>query len=934
MPNLDFSLTEASTKIILQTSDHAQEFKQADLVHKREFELLIKLIDDALKLAKAFPEKKHLHNTITLLGTRGSGKTSFLLSVIKWIDDEKNVDLSPVQVLEIIDPTLIEEKGHVFLNVISLIADLVDKKLDKKECDPHEDKPLKYSRKEWRSSLNKLAAGLPSIDGIGTVTSDSWQDPEFVMDIGLKAVAASQKLSKNFNEFLKISLNILEKKAFLLIFDDIDVDASKGWAVLETIRKYFTGSQLITLISGDLELYTTVVRQKKWKNFGAEILKYEGTEQKKDGLKEFESLTTKLTAQYMLKIMQPKYRIHLSSLMQRKLTRNRLDIMVAKNEHSDSIDLETAYYTIFRNYGIVNSITQEVYRTFILSRPLRTQIQLLTLLHEQADGNVVDNNALADIFLTDLLEQRVDINFAANTPKFLLSAVLELLLKNRVLEDLYQLLPTSINENVNASLFSLSLMLSNTARGENRFVIFDYFIKIAYLRNLMTVIPYPEKRKSENSFRPNIKDLTEKVSILNDGVLRDTTGRIQTYLYGVLELEGNVGDINPFFIQLKGLETFAKRGYTDRIDVVFSNASVSKAERILGNIPCFIGSFGFKNASRIGYSFYLLLGAIGDIVKAYETDFKYLPNNTKSGMMQLLKDLSQLRSYPIISFSKVQSDGAPQGDVLQVEALIQDNLEDQSDQELADAIIKWLESYKSFSAASHLLGKITTRFFYAMKNIVEVGTSDVLLGAFLHRQVVSFMNSVLIEETKERLPEVSSQLNLNNTNTDDGIFINNIRMLINNDRENPFKDLIFSKWILSCPLFYGYLQKDLVIRLDDLIRRFFGSHEVELDYTKFSVFTLLNQVSIRSHGEQSNEGSITIVQGTPRLLKTPAAVVERLISANIPFEWFKDTDDRSQARERNSNIREYVSSIFGNDKLTSQRVRKFRTFLKTRNVKW
>ncbi|MHA4740317.1 hypothetical protein [Dyadobacter sp. MSC1_007] len=242
---------ELVTKIILKSSDHAKQFEPGNLVHHIEFGHTIKHIQNALRLAIEDPEKEYLHNTITILGTRGSGKTSFLLSIKKWIekngkDFQNGIDLSQIQVLDIIDPTLIEEKGHVFLNVISLVMDLVEERLNKQDCYPTNDTKSLHTRKEWRELLNKLAAGLPSIDGIGNYNGDSWQDPEFVMDNGLKAVSASQKLLKNFNTFLQKSLDIIEKKAFLLIFDDIDVDSSKGWVVLETIRKYFTGTKLIT----------------------------------------------------------------------------------------------------------------------------------------------------------------------------------------------------------------------------------------------------------------------------------------------------------------------------------------------------------------------------------------------------------------------------------------------------------------------------------------------------------------------------------------------------------------------------------------------------------------------------------------------------------------------------------------------------------------
>jgi GTPase SAR1 family protein len=932
------------TTIILNQSDHAKNFDTKYLVHKNEFDVLIGFINRALRLAENEPEKEYLHNTITLLGTRGSGKTSFLLSVLEWIkkekkDETRHIDLSSVQVLEIIDPTLIEEKGHVFLNVISLIAGLVERELDKEECNSNNDRKSP-TRKVWRASLNELAAGLPSIDGVGSHTDDGWQDPEFIMDVGLKAVAASQNLFKNFNKFLELSLNALGKKAFLLIFDDIDVDASKGWAVLETIRKYFTGSRLITLISGDLELYTTVVRQKKWQNFGKEILKYEGTHADKESrLGEFAKLVTKLTGQYMLKIMQPQYRVHLNTLLHRRITRKRLDIQIAFDDKSDGIGLEDLYRIILADYGIVNKVEFEAFTTFILSQPLRSQIQFLHLFSfrygQREERNPIDNNALADVFLSDLLDQKVDISIAANTPKYLASVILSLLLDKQNLEDLYQLQPTTTNESLNASLYTLSLLLANTIQN-NRFVIFDFIIKIGYLRNLMTLLPYRNDNSLDDKQRPSIEDLCSRTGVLHDGILRDVTGKILTYLYGTLELENNVNDITPFFIQLKALKSLSRQRHTDRIDAVFAQQNVNKAQKILGYIPCFAGTFNYKNESRVGYSFYLLLAAIGEIVKEYETILKESGESEEMMLLkQLLKELSQLRNYPIIGFVKKQIDTTIRVTIDEEDSLEDhDNSDDKTDDHLAYAILKWLRLSGSITAASHLLGKITTRFFYAMNNIAEAVTKNITLDELFHRQVIAFMNAVLVEDIRGNLEGRSSRLNINNTNTDDSVFINNLKAMVGPRGRYRSDTLGFSKWMLSCPLLLAYLRIDKNRELMELLNRYSRIDDEGYGQSQYAISHLLHLVGIRSQENRDNEDLYQIVDGTPDLLDTHEELVQILQSHGIPYEWFVEGEDRGETMRRNNLIRRYISSIFLDDNRTSGRIRTFRNYLVTNNIRW
>src|SRR5690554_6011198 len=62
----------------------------------------------------------HVHNTVLINGKRGMGKTSFIFSVIDNKTNSENEWQNDVCVLGVIDPTMIETKEHIFLNVIQL----------------------------------------------------------------------------------------------------------------------------------------------------------------------------------------------------------------------------------------------------------------------------------------------------------------------------------------------------------------------------------------------------------------------------------------------------------------------------------------------------------------------------------------------------------------------------------------------------------------------------------------------------------------------------------------------------------------------------------------------------------------------------------------------------------------------------------------------
>lgn len=186
------------------------------------------------------------HNAITISGPRGSGKSTFLRHVLTCLNDPNSVKADSKQkakipkgleVLRIIDPTLISSKEHVLIILISQVRDAVAKY--KKSINDDDFSEYEYCLKE-------LAGGLCQIDGIGpSAYGDEWEDKTYILEKGLEKAAAGRNLERNLNRFVETALKVIDKKAFVLTFDDIDTKFEKGWPVLETIRKYLTSPKWI-----------------------------------------------------------------------------------------------------------------------------------------------------------------------------------------------------------------------------------------------------------------------------------------------------------------------------------------------------------------------------------------------------------------------------------------------------------------------------------------------------------------------------------------------------------------------------------------------------------------------------------------------------------------------------------------------------------------
>jgi len=313
----------SDNKIIIKIEEGIQTKAFDNVIHKDAFERVEALINQNLEKAKSYEPCKNferVHNTITINGERGAGKTSFMLSIKKKYENDNNVE-----VLDILDPTLISTKQHVFILLISMI----EKKVNEKFNDKCRENRYGEEYKKWKESLEKLAKGLNQLDGVGKnpYVDDLWDDSALVLAKGLSMAKAGLDLERKFHKFVYESLKILsddkdnQKKAFLLFIDDIDTDFSKGWDVLEVLRKYITTPQIIPIMAGNFELYDALVRNEKSKLFKNLInidkdLGFINTRFNYNSLKSiyYKNQIDELTQQYLIKIMQPIHIINLHKL--------------------------------------------------------------------------------------------------------------------------------------------------------------------------------------------------------------------------------------------------------------------------------------------------------------------------------------------------------------------------------------------------------------------------------------------------------------------------------------------------------------------------------------------------------------------------------------------------------------------------------------------
>lgn len=478
--------------INLDQSQTAKPFSSEDIIQKEALKEVELHVEKNLVSVPEFKEKlkdltpvfecyPRYHSTITISGSRGSGKTSFILSVMKLINDIKNEEYfykfnKDLSSLGLIDPTIATTKEHILVNIVSRIKTDVTKNYNYKE------KKKQDEFDSWKESLEKLAGGLTQLDRVGSnsgLSHDLWDDPTMILDEGLASAAAGYHLEYFFHKFIDHSLKLIEKKAFVIAFDDIDTSFSSGWPVLEVIRMYLTTPQLIVIISGDIELFSSMIRNEQWKHFDKKYL-YSNKQRSKNCHIDLSSQVEELEAQYLLKILPPDKRVYLRNINELLEDINIITGVLGSekqlNEFVESMIKEIFYYRSYKNVSIVKYL--------IYGLPIRTFLQLLTAykdnqqLNEQEKNNIF-NKVLISIFISTLEDQQYSLTelYKTNSPFCFNDLALKLLNKSSPIDN-YRLMPDNMNAKKNILYLILNRLYVTGSKRKTIFKIIDYWIKV------------------------------------------------------------------------------------------------------------------------------------------------------------------------------------------------------------------------------------------------------------------------------------------------------------------------------------------------------------------------------------------------------------------------------------------------------------------------
>lgn len=372
--------------------------KEGDLIQKALRDQLVESIRGSITLPKSNNSSEVARfmdesgrNVFFVDGTRGAGKTTFINSVVEFLN--KGSAGTSIKCLPTIDPTKLPRHEPILVTVTARLNKMVSSKLKEDWSSNHHLK----QKEQWQSHLGQLQRGLHLL-------TDKEYKPEYFsdalkLDAQLDYSIGGQDLSEIFEKLVECACETLGCKAILISFDDIDTQFDTGWDVLESIRKFFNSQKLVVVATGDLRLYSQLIRGKQYENYSKTLL---AQEKESARLAERGYMVEHLEQQYLLKLFPVQKRIQLKTMLQLVGEKGREqyceNISVLYSKGLDGVKVNTvrsALENIVSNgLNIRIGSDLDMYVDELLKQPIRLLMQVMQDYYSHLQSSSISESML------------------------------------------------------------------------------------------------------------------------------------------------------------------------------------------------------------------------------------------------------------------------------------------------------------------------------------------------------------------------------------------------------------------------------------------------------------------------------------------------------------------------------------------------------------
>lgn len=225
-----------------------EQYKMAENIRKN-------LMEYAENREKQPGTWEHLNNIIAFCGERGQGKSSAMFQFTR--DLQKNEDM---EVLEPIDPTALETAHDILDIVVSRMFEQY--RLDREQAQkgemgiPHFTSNMQL---ELAEAFQRVHRNLAVLKNSGKFIEEEYVYHGSIQN--LADIADSMRLKQEFSHLTSLYLECRDKKMLVIALDDLDLNISTAYRMLEQIRKYMMLPGIFVVMAVNISQLTLCVEQ-------------------------------------------------------------------------------------------------------------------------------------------------------------------------------------------------------------------------------------------------------------------------------------------------------------------------------------------------------------------------------------------------------------------------------------------------------------------------------------------------------------------------------------------------------------------------------------------------------------------------------------------------------------------------------------------------
>ncbi|WP_186121312.1 hypothetical protein [Burkholderia gladioli] len=826
--------------IKLDDYDSVARIEPTNLVHRQIYENLRRDIAESLGKARErihadaarqtadaerYPPGSGLIHFID--GSRGAGKTTFLRSMYANLpgalsSGQGAADAVRIKQLDYIDPTRLEGSEIVLLNVLRALKQVV-----KTAHLNHGHEPL---RETFREQFKGLARGLSLFrNGHDQLAH---HDPELFFDRGLSRADDSGALRNNLHAAIDTACKMLEVDALLLAFDDADTNSQHAYRLLECFRNYLDTPRLVILVTGDMELYSLLVRREFSEQLPtAKDDPGEGRQAQRIRMLDH------LEDQYLLKLFPLRRRYHLKKLgrLLEEATAEGVDsyALQVTTWQDATRSPESVLDEIIRRGLRVNARSDiDLYREHLLKQPLRSILQVLQRCAPHL-GNSDKNGELDSEWSRDLSDAAREAframaqgslykkgimvdDLAANYLPTLTKAVFELACEDGDVDTAAYLRPQASDDDLNNCYLSLAAEVAGLCANSPATAL-TYMLSGPGSVSLWG----KEMRRMAGKVAPDLlaRQFRQYMAIGRAEDALNWARRATAVLAAAHPLQPQHSVVDFGII---GLTKRRPRGAKNDVEGRTIESILANRKTPLAELPVFAYSL-IDISSQSNRSYASIYNILGLVERLWKADEKEILRRLDSTFPQLSVSSPDWGDTVDSSFSGKPRDGAGN------DAAGDNDTDDEDDEDspeshegndatsprksFVDAIVAWQKlhanRFKKHAPSSILLGKIWIRIYFSLEKSsywARTASDNKKRDAdgIMALSAASLINAFLVEEADHGLLRYAGKLDRTNPVTSVSNHLNIKRDFLSKNRDK----LPLTYAIASCPLVLGLLAPD------------------------------------------------------------------------------------------------------------------------------